>query len=132
MAVFSLIGLELVSAFPLPILPQPGVATKWERLCLIQQIRVLELFHDAEAHVQHWQLSTITLLPGMLAILFLCHASHFQHGLLSTIVPLTGFLGITSCRFPFLLLWFFVTSCACAMHVTTCPSLVLSPCLFAF
>ncbi len=48
--------------------------------------------------------------------------------LLCPVAPLTGLLGILFCRFPFVLLWFFVMSCARAMHVPLCPPLVLSLC----
>ncbi len=45
---------------------------------------------------------------------------------LCRVVPLSWFPGILFCRFPCLLLWFFVTLWARAMHVPLRPSLVLS------
>ncbi len=47
---------------------------------------------------------------------------------LCPVLPLSWFPGILFCRFPCLLLWFFVMSWARAMHVPLCPSLVFSLC----
>ncbi len=69
----------------------------------------------------YFLMSRMTLIPIIIISTFICNKAIKS--------KLTLLLFYTWCRFPCLLLWFFVMSWACAIHMPLCHSLVLSLCV---
>ncbi len=91
------------------------------------------LFFKIAHHEPSTRLFSVTLKNYCTVDIQSCFKSSQQQktkktSLLCPVAPLSWFPGILLCRFPCLLFWFFVTSCAHAMHVPLHPSLLLSLC----